>query len=316
MKKKLAVIAIGGNSLITDNDHVKVEEQYEAVCTTVKHIVDLIELDYNVLITHGNGPQVGYILRRAELAKEVAGIHEVPLILCGADTQGSIGFYIQMALDNEFYKRGIERQGATLVTQVEVDPNDPAFANPAKPIGAFFSEEQVEAIKQEHPNWTLVSDAGRGWRRVVPSPMPKRIVELDVIKTLLDANIALVAGGGGGLPVVRKDGVYSGIDAVIDKDRATSLLAAELGADLLIISTGVPQVAIRFNTPEQENLSQCTLAEIAQYAQEGHFAPGSMLPKIEAVMDFIKAGGKEAIITSPDMIREAVVDGAGTHIVG
>ncbi len=314
MKKKLAVIAIGGNSLITDNDHVKVEEQYEAVCTTVRHIVDLIELDYNVLITHGNGPQVGYILRRAEIARDVAGIHEVPLLLCGADTQGSIGFYIQMALDNEFAKRGMDRQGATLVTQVEVDANDPAFKNPAKPIGAFFSEEQVEVVKKEHPDWTLVSDAGRGWRRVVPSPMPKRIVELDVIKTLLASDVALVAGGGGGLPVVKTDGQYRGIDAVIDKDRATSLLAADLGADLLIISTGVPQVAIRFNTPEQENLSSCTLAEVEKYAAEGHFAPGSMLPKIEAVMDFIKAGGKEAIITSPDMIREAVMNGKGTHI--
>ncbi len=314
MKKKLAVIAIGGNSLITDNDHVKVEEQYEAVCTTVRHIVDLIELDYNVLITHGNGPQVGYILRRAEIARDVAGIHEVPLLLCGADTQGSIGFYIQMALDNEFAKRGMDRQGATLVTQVEVDANDPAFKNPAKPIGAFFSEEQVEVVKKEHPDWTLVSDAGRGWRRVVPSPMPKRIVELDVIKTLLASDVALVAGGGGGLPVVKTDGQYRGIDAVIDKDRATSLLAADLGADLLIISTGVPQVAIRFNTPEQKNLSSCTLAEVEKYAAEGHFAPGSMLPKIEAVMDFIKAGGKEAIITSPDMIREAVMNGKGTHI--
>ncbi len=314
MKKKLAVIAIGGNSLITDNDHVKVEEQYEAVCTTVRHIVDLIELDYNVLITHGNGPQVGYILRRAEIARDVEGIHEVPLLLCGADTQGSIGFYIQMALDNEFAKRGMDRQGATLVTQVEVDANDPAFKNPAKPIGAFFSEEQVEVVKKEHPDWTLVSDAGRGWRRVVPSPMPKKIVELDVIKTLLNSDVALVAGGGGGLPVVKTDGQYRGIDAVIDKDRATSLLAADLGADLLIISTGVPQVAIRFNTPEQENLSSCTLAEIEQYAADGHFAPGSMLPKVEAVMDFIKAGGKEAIITSPDMIREAVINGKGTHI--
>ncbi len=315
MKKKLAVIAIGGNSLITDNDHVKVEEQYAAVCTTVSHIVDLIELDYNVLITHGNGPQVGYILRRAEVAQEVAGIHEVPLILCGADTQGSIGFYIQMALDNEFARRGINRQGATLVTQVEVDQNDPAFKNPAKPIGAFFTDEQVESVRAEHPDWTLVSDAGRGWRRVVPSPMPKSIVELNVIKTLLNADVALVAGGGGGLPVVKKDGMFTGIDAVIDKDRATSLLAAELGADLLIISTGVPQVAIRFNTPQQENLSKCCLAEMEQYAKEGHFAPGSMLPKIEAVMDFIKAGGKEAIITSPDKIRDAVVNGAGTHIV-
>lgn len=316
MDNKLAVIAIGGNSLIADKEHQSVEDQYSAICVTARHIVDLIEDGYSVVVTHGNGPQVGFILRRSEIAEELAGMHAVPLVSCGADTQGAIGYQIQQAMDNEFKERGLDKNAVTVVTQVEVDKNDPAFVTPSKPIGTFYSNEQVETIKKEHPDWNLVSDAGRGYRRVVASPKPKNIVEKKAINTLIGAGFNVIAVGGGGIPVIKDDnGKYTGVDAVIDKDFATSLLAAELNADLLIISTGVPQVALNFNTPEEKRLETVTLSEIKQYMKEGHFAPGSMLPKIEAVVSFIEKGGKKAIITDPEHIKEAVAGKTGTHIV-
>ncbi len=315
MENKLAVIAIGGNSLIADKEHQTVADQYSAICTTAQHIVDLIEGGYSVVVTHGNGPQVGFILRRSEIAHESAGMHSVPLVSCGADTQGAIGYQIQQAMDNEFKKRGMDQSAVTVVTQVEVDKNDQAFVTPTKPIGTFYSEEQMETIKKEHPDWNMVSDAGRGFRRVVASPKPQIIVEKKAINTLIDAGFNVIAVGGGGIPVVKEDDKYVGVDAVIDKDFATSLLAAELNADLLIISTGVPQVALNFNTPEEKKLQNVGLDEIKQYMKEGHFAPGSMLPKIEAVVSFIEKGGKKAIITDPEHIKLAVAGKTGTHIV-
>ena len=315
MSNKLAVIAIGGNSLIADKEHQAVEDQYSAICVTAKHIVDLIEDGYSVVVTHGNGPQVGFILRRSEIAHETAGMHSVPLVSCGADTQGAIGYQIQQAMDNEFKLRGLDKSAVTVVTQVEVDKNDQAFVTPTKPIGTFYSEDQMETIKKEHPDWNMVSDAGRGFRRVVASPKPKNIVEKKAIDTLIGAGFNVIAVGGGGIPVIKEEEKYTGVDAVIDKDFATSLLAAELNADLLIISTGVPQVALNFNTPEEKKLETVNLKEIKQYMEEGHFAPGSMLPKIEAVVSFIEKGGKKAIITDPEHIKLAVAGKTGTHIV-
>lgn len=315
MGNKLAVIAIGGNSLILDKEHQTVEDQYSAICTTAEHIVDLIEDGYSVVVTHGNGPQVGFILRRSEIAHETAGMHTVPLVNCGADTQGAIGYQIQQALGNEFAKRGLDQSAVTVVTQVEVDKNDEAFTTPTKPIGTFYSEDQMPGIKKEHPDWNMVSDAGRGFRRVVASPKPQNIVEKKAIDTLINAGFNVIAVGGGGIPVIKDNEKYVGVDAVIDKDFATSLLAAELNADLLIISTGVPQVALNFNTPEEKKLKTVGLEEIKQYMKEGHFAPGSMLPKIEAVVSFIEKGGKKAIITDPEHIKSAVAGKTGTHIV-
>ncbi|SKC84802.1 carbamate kinase [Maledivibacter halophilus] len=312
---KLAVIAIGGNSLIKDKDHQTVEEQYNAICGTAKHIADIIEKGYEVVVTHGNGPQVGFILRRSEIASETEGIHSVPLVSCGADTQGAIGYQIQQALNNEFAKRDIHKKAVTVVTQVEVDKEDKAFSNPSKPIGSFYTKEQADELKQEHLDWNLVEDAGRGFRRVVPSPIPKEIIEKDVIDKLTDSGYTVVAVGGGGIPVIKDDNnQLRGIDAVIDKDYASSLLASQLKADLLIISTGVKKVCINFGKPDEEALDKLSVEEIKNLREEGHFAPGSMLPKINATLNFLENGGKKAIITSPENLKEAVAGKDGTHI--
>lgn len=312
---KLAVIAIGGNSLIRDNAHESVEDQYEAVCETAKHIVGMIEQGYEVIITHGNGPQVGFILRRSEIATEVAAMHRVPLVSCGADTQGAIGYQIQQAMDNEFKKRGINKSSVTIVTQVVVAEDDPAFQKPTKPIGTFYSKEQADIIMKENPSWVMVSDAGRGYRRVVPSPRPQEIVEKDAINKLVREGYCVIGVGGGGIPVLRQaDNTFQGVDAVIDKDFASSLLASEIQADMLIISTGVPKVYLNFGKPDEKALDQVTLAELKQYVAENHFAPGSMLPKIQAVISFLENGGKEAVITNPESLEDAVAGKTGTHI--
>ncbi|WP_371372480.1 carbamate kinase [Sporomusa aerivorans] len=313
---KLAVIAIGGNSLIRDNTRQTVEDQYDAVCETAKHIAGMIAAGYEVIITHGNGPQVGFILRRSEIANEVAGMHFVPLVACGADTQGAIGYQIQQAMDNEFKKRGLGKSAITLVTQVVVDGNDPAFQRPTKPIGSFYTREQAEKIQKEHPDWVMVSDAGRGFRRVVASPLPLEIVEKEVIHKLALDGYCMIAVGGGGIPVIRReDGTFAGVDAVIDKDFAASLLAAEVKADELIISTGVPKVYLNYGQPDEKALDRVTLAELQEYVRENHFAPGSMLPKIQAVIRFLENGGKKAIITNPESLEEAVAGKTGTHVI-
>lgn len=312
---KLAVIAIGGNSLIRDKQHQTVEDQYDAVVETAKHIVDIIDMGITVVVTHGNGPQVGFLLRRSEIAEKMEHMHPVPLYTCGADTQGAIGYQIQQALRNEFVRRRSNKRAVTLITQVEVDRNDPAFEHPSKPIGTFYGEDEIEKIKEQHPEWQMVYDAGRGYRRVVPSPKPIKIVEKKAIQALVQQGFCVIAGGGGGIPVIRdENNVLVGVNAVIDKDYASALLAANLEADYFIISTGVDAVAINFNTPEQKALATMNLKDIERYKAEGQFAPGSMLPKIEAVESFLKNGGKKAIITSPTGLKEAVLGNGGTTI--
>lgn len=308
------VIAIGGNSLIPDGDHESVQDQYLAAAETDDHIASLVEQGWDVAISHGNGPQVGFILRRSEMAS--SELHEVPLDFCGADTQGAIGYMLQQNLVNDFRQRGISKGVATIVTQVEVDANDPAFANASKPIGSFMEEADAKRRRDEE-GWDIREDAGRGWRRVVASPQPMRIVELEVIKNLLDAGVVTIAVGGGGIPVVTNaNGDLEGIAAVIDKDLASALLAVQVDADLLLISTAVEQVALNFGAPEQEWVDQFTLAEVKQYlAEGGHFAEGSMAPKMRAVVQFLEAGGKEALITNPENLERAMAGETGTRIV-
>lgn len=308
------VIAIGGNSLIPDGDHESVQDQYHAAAETDDHIASLVEQGWDVAISHGNGPQVGFILRRSEMSS--SELHEVPLDFCGADTQGAIGYMLQQNLVNDFRQRGIDKSVATIVTQVEVDSNDLAFANPSKPIGSFMDEADAKRRRDEE-GWDIREDAGRGWRRVVASPQPMRIVELEVIRDLLDAGVVTIAVGGGGIPVVTNaSGDLEGIAAVIDKDLASALLAIQVDADLLLISTAVEQVALNFGTPEQRWVDQFTLAEVKQYLEEGgHFAEGSMAPKMRAVVQFMEGGGKEALITNPANLERAMAGETGTRIV-
>lgn len=314
-ERKWAVIAIGGNSLIKDKQHQTVQDQYQAAAETAHHIADMIERGWDVAVGHGNGPQVGFILQRSEIAAKVAGMHEVPLDVCGADSQGAIGYALQQNLNNEFYKRGIEKHVATIVTQVLVDKEDPAFKNPTKPIGGFMDEAEARRREAEE-GWNIVEDAGRGWRRVVASPLPKKIVELDAVQTLLDNGICAITVGGGGIPVIEDDaGNYVGTAAVIDKDFASSLLAQSINADLFLISTAVEKVYLNFNKPDQKALDTITVAEAKRYLEEGHFAKGSMAPKIQAILWFLEAGGKEAIITDPAHIIDALEGKTGTRIV-
>ena len=308
------VIAIGGNSLIPDEQHMSVQDQYLAAAETDDHIANLVEQGWEVAISHGNGPQVGFILRRSELAS--SELHEIPLDYCGADTQGAIGYMLQQNLVNDFRQKGLDVSVATIVTQVEVDADDPAFANPSKPIGSFMDEAQAMR-RHDLEGWDVREDAGRGWRRVVASPKPKRIVEIDVIRRLLDAGVVTIAVGGGGIPVVAdENGDLSGIAAVIDKDLASALLASEVGADLLLISTAVEKVALGYGTPEQRWVDRMTLAEAKQYLAEGvHFAEGSMAPKMRAVVQFLESGGTEALITNPENLERAMAGETGTWIV-
>ena len=315
MQKQLAFIAIGGNSLIKSKARQSVEDQHRAIRETIRHVADLIEQGYQVVISHGNGPQVGFIMLRSEVARRETGLHLVPLVNVVADTQGSIGYQIQQALNNELAERGVAGQCITVVTQVVVDRDDPGFAQPSKPVGEFYTPAQVEEIRCDYPNWHLVEDAGRGYRRVVPSPRPLAVVEKAAIENLLRCGYHVVAAGGGGIPVVRGENGLEGVDAVIDKDLASSLLARELGAGLLIISTAVERVALDFGTPAEVGVSKMTVAQAETYIAAGHFAPGSMLPKIQAGVRFLKHGGCRVIITAPAFIKDAVVAGKGTHMV-
>lgn len=313
--KKVAVVAIGGNSLIKSKDQKTVADQYQAAKETSTHLVDLIEEGWDIAVGHGNGPQVGFILRRSEIAHKVEGMHEVPLDVCGADSQGAIGYALQQNIQNELKKRGLDKPVATVITQVRVDPNDPAFQAPAKPIGSFMEEGEAKK-KEEELGWDVVEDAGRGWRRVVASPIPVEIMELEAIKALIDTGSVTITVGGGGIPVIEtKDGVV-GTAAVIDKDFASAFLANEINADLLLISTAVEKVALNFGTPEQSDVDQMTVAEAKKYLAEGkHFAKGSMEPKIKAIVKFLEEGGKEAIITNPENIGRALKGETGTRII-
>ncbi len=310
--EKVAVVAIGGNSLIKDKDHQTVPDQFEAARETCAHVASMIEQGWNVVITHGNGPQVGFILLRSELASHV--LHTVPLDSCGADTQGAIGYMIQQCLYNEFKRRDMKKQAATVVTQVLVDKNDPAFQNPTKPIGPFYDEKKAKKYRDER-GWDIMEDVGRGWRRVVPSPIPLRIIEQDAVKSLIDQGFVVIAAGGGGIPVIEEDSKLKGVEAVIDKDYASSLLAIGIKAALLFVSTAVEKVALNYGKPNQKWLDKMTIDEAKKYYEEGHFPPGSMGPKIEAIIDFLEKGGKEAIITNPENIERALRGETGTRII-
>jgi carbamate kinase len=320
---KLAVIAVGGNSLILDERHRTVPDQYAATVETCRHLADMIAMSWRIVLTHGNGPQVGFILRRSELARHE--LHEVPLDYCGADTQGAIGYMFQRAMRNEINARTRARtwpqdlppvSPVTVVTQTLVDANAPAFQNPSKPIGSFM-DEATARMRAEQEGWHVIEDAGRGWRRVVPSPLPKETIERDAIRALIDQGFLVICSGGGGVPVVREpDGSLKGVEAVIDKDLAGASLAASLQADLFLISTAVEKVAINYNKPDQRWLDRMTVAEARNYLKQGHFLKGSMAPKITAVLNFLHAmPSSQAIITDPPNITRALGGEAGTLIV-
>jgi len=311
-RKGVAVIAVGGNSLIKDETHKTVPDQIHAAVETMRHIAEMIVQGWEVVITHGNGPQVGFILRRSELSRHE--LHEVPLDFCGADSQGAIGYMFQMAMHNEFLHRNIDKKCVSVVTQTIVDRKDKAFQNPSKPIGSFMTEELAKE-RATNEGWTVVEDAGRGWRRVVASPIPQRIVEADAIRTLIEAGFVVIGVGGGGIPVIEDEqGNLVGVEAVIDKDFGSSLLATMIKADLFLISTAVERVALDFNKPGQRWLDKMTLAEAKNYIDQGHFAKGSMLPKIQAINRYLEQGGKRALITNPENINRALAGETGTWI--
>jgi carbamate kinase len=317
MTKPLAIVAVGGNALIRDDQHDSIPDQYEAVVESAGHIAEMIEAGWDLVLTHGNGPQVGFILRRSELAADE--VRPVPLDYAVGDTQGAIGYMFQKALSNALRRRGIDRKVVTVVTQTRVSRDDPAFLKPAKPIGAFFDESTARK-RQAALGWTVMEDAGRGWRRTVASPQPLEIVERDVIAALLSQGCIVIACGGGGIPVVIDDKQQiSGVEAVIDKDLASALLAEQLGADLLLIPTGVEQVAINFGKPDQRWLDTLSLAEAQALIAQDQFGAGSMLPKVEAIMRFVThsrahGGQGKGLITSPEAIRRALDHKTGTWI--
>jgi carbamate kinase len=314
MSRKSAVVAIGGNSLIKDKQHQSVRDQYIAAGETCWHVASMIKDGWDVAIGHGNGPQVGFILRRSELASHE--LHEVPLDVCGADSQGAIGYALVQNLENDFRRLDLDRHAVAVVTQVEVDANDPAFQSPSKPIGSFMDEETAMR-RRTQDGWAVREDAGRGWRRVVPSPEPIRIVEVGAIRSLIESGFVVISVGGGGIPVVADaNGDLSGVAAVIDKDHACSLLATNIGAELFLVTTAVEKVALDFARPTQRWIDRMTLSEAKEYLAQGtHFLAGSMAPKIEAVVDFLERGGSTAIITDPENVERALAGETGTHIV-
>lgn len=314
-EQRVAVVAIGGNSLIRDKAHHAVEDQYAAAGATAEHIARMVKDGWDVAISHGNGPQVGFILQRSEIAAKAEGLHEIPLDVCGADTQGAIGYALQQNLYNHYRNMGISKTISTIVTQTEVSADDPAFRHPSKPIGGFMTEDEA-SLRRVRDGWEVVEDAGRGWRRVVASPKPIRIVEEDAVKALISSGMTVITVGGGGIPVVANgDGQLHGVAAVIDKDLASALLANRIGADVLIVSTAVEKVALNWGKPNQEWIDKMTVAEAKEYLAEGtHFAKGSMAPKMEAVINFIEGGGELAIITNPENIARALKGETGTHI--
>ncbi|MHC1784278.1 MAG: carbamate kinase [Anaerolineaceae bacterium] len=312
VKKGIAVVAVGGNSLIKSSSQKTIKDQYDAGAESMHHIAEMIAQGWDVVISHGNGPQVGFILRRSELSAHE--LHEVPLDYCGADSQGSIGYMFCQALHNEFLKRGMKKNAVAVVTQTVVDRDDKAFQSPSKPIGSFM-DEKMAMERKEKEGWAVVEDAGRGWRRVVASPIPTKIVEAEAVKDLVQKGFVVVAVGGGGIPVIEKaNGDLEGVEAVIDKDFGSALLANLISADLFVISTAVEKVAINYNKPDQKWLDHLTLAEAKKYAAEGQFAKGSMLPKVQAIIKFLESGGKKALITNPESISRALAGETGTWI--
>ena len=312
---RTAVIAVGGNALILDGQRGTIAEQFENARDTARHVAALVAEGWRVVLTHGNGPQVGFILLRSELVSEDAPVPRLTLDMAVADSVGGVGYIITNSLVNELGRLGLADRVVCVMTQTVVDPDDTAFTHPSKPIGSAFSAEEAE-VHRTRDGWTMVEDAGRGYRRVVPSPQPVRIIETGAIRALLESGLLVVAAGGGGIPVVEKaPGVYQGVEAVIDKDLASALLAASLGVPLLVISTGVERVAIRFRQPGERFLDQVTLSEMQSHLEAGEFPEGSMGPKIRAAIQFLEQGGEEVVITSLAALERAVAGQAGTHIV-
>jgi len=312
MKQNLKiVVALGGNAISRQDEKGDIPDQIKNCHRTAEHLVDLVAAGHKVVVTHGNGPQVGNILRRVEAAR--SSVYPLSLDICGAHSQGGIGYLLQREINNVFKKRGIDKIGYTIITQCLVDAQDPAFKNPTKPVGPFFTREQIEPLIKG--GWNAIEDAGRGWRRVVPSPKPKAIVEEGVIKQAIEFGDVAICCGGGGIPVVETKGGLEGLEGVIDKDHATSLLARNIGADLMIITTGIEKVAINFNKPDQKELDRISVAEAGKFLAQGHFPAGSMGPKIQASINFTKATGNDVIITLPEMILAALEGRTGTRIV-
>ena len=312
--KKTVIVALGGNLFISDETHQSVPDQYRAAERACGHIVPLLrDPDLRLVVTHGNGPQVGFILLRSELA--APAMHQVPLDSCVADTQGALGYQLERALRNELRRHRLARSPAAVVTLVLVDRDDPAFRHPTKPIGAFLSKERAEEHRQKD-GWDVAEDAGRGWRRVVASPAPKAILDLDAVRSLLDAGFVVVAAGGGGIAVIEEpNGDIYGASAVVDKDLASSLLARQLNADVLVITTHVEKAYLNYGKPGQKAIDVMTVTEAKRYIAEGHFEPGSMLPKVRAVVEFLEGGGKQAVITDPENIAAALEGRGGTHVL-
>jgi carbamate kinase len=309
------VIALGGNAILPVGKRGTFAEQVEVTRETMQQVAQLAADGHEIVMSHGNGPVVGNIVLRGDAGEQLHGIPAMPMFVCGADSQGGLGFLIQQALRNALLGVGLDRAVATVVTQVTVDPRDPAFANPTKPIGPFYDEAQARLLEQEN-GWTVVQDSGRGWRRVVPSPHPLEVVEWPAIKALLDAGILVIAVGGGGIPVVREDdGQLRGVDAVIDKDRASDLLGRLVKADTLMIVTQIDKVQVRFGQPDAESLDVLEASRARQLLADGEFPPGSMGPKIEAALGFLDQGGREVIITDPPSLLAAVQGHAGTRII-
>lgn len=312
-KAGMAVVAVGGNALVIDNNRKTIPDQFEAARNAMASVADMIAKGWDVVITHGNGPQIGYILRRSELALQE--LHPVPMDYAVADTQGAIGYMFQKALGNELRLRGLQREVVSVITQIRVDGEDVAFTRPNKPIGAFMDKETADE-RAINMGWTVGDDSGRGWRRLVPSPRPVDVIELDCIRTLVQAGCAVVACGGGGIPVIEKEnGGLRGVEGVIDKDHASSLLARKINADLFVISTAVEKVALNYGQPDQRWIDRATLSELKRYYASGHFPSGSMGPKIEAMIHYLSSGGSRGIITDPRHMARAVYGKSGTELV-
>jgi carbamate kinase len=311
MMGPLAVVAVGGNALVRGQD-ASVDAARAALAETADHLATMVEAGWALVITHGNGPQVGFGLLRSEAAARVAP--RLPLDVIGAETQGSIGYLLQQALDGALARRGLARPVATVVTRVVVDPADPSFARPTKPVGPFYRAFEADALRQTH-GWAMVEDAGRGWRRVVPSPVPLEIVEAPVVRALVDDGIIVIAAGGGGIPVARREARYEGVEAVVDKDAASAILAQGLRARLLVFTTAVEQVALDFGTPAQRTIARMTADEARRHLADGQFPPGSMGPKIQAAIHFVESGGEAAVITSAQAVGDALRERAGTRVV-
>jgi carbamate kinase len=310
VREQLVVVALGGNAISPPGSASPIADQYERTLETAGHLAHLTARP--LVVTHGNGPQVGNVLLRSDLAADL--LPRLPLDTCVADTQGGMGFMLQQCLDNAFRQARIARRTVTVVTRTVVDVGDPAFAAPSKPIGNFYGEAEARR-HMAASGWAMREDAGRGWRRVVPSPEPREILEQPAIEALLDTGAVVVAAGGGGIPVVREaDGTLTGVEAVVDKDLASALLAANLGAEALLVLTGVEHVAVDFGRPTQRDLHELDAATLATHVEAGQFAPGSMLPKVQAVLRFLAAGGRRAVVTTPELSEKALAGEIGTQV--